>query len=71
MKTLGRDAGMVAKDLLAHLATGSGLRRKGFREFESWKVVSKKAYARPEGAHQTVRSFQRIGPPHGMCFARN
>jgi len=59
-----------AKDLLAHLAYWERAAAEQVREFEAGKWRAKKRTS-AQIQRITGRSFPRIGPRHGIFFARN
>jgi len=70
MSTVGVTPEWSAKDLLAHLAYWERAAAERVREFEAGRSPARKR-TRAQRSASTVRLFQRIGPPHGRCFARN
>ena len=70
MRAVGVTREWSAKDLLAHLAYSERAAAEQVRGFEAGRWSAKSVRAR-RWSVPTGRSFQRIGPPHGIFFARN
>jgi hypothetical protein len=70
MSTVGVTPEWSAKDLLAHLAYWERAAAERVRE-SKLDGRQQESVRAPRGSASTVRLFQRIGPPHGRCFARN